>query len=123
PKSDLSVISVSTAYVGADADLIRGYITTPLEKVISSADGIDYLESSSMQGVSLIRAHLHLNYDTARALTQIQAKVAEVRNDLPPEAEVPVIKVESTDDQTASMYISFYSDVLEGNQITDYLIR
>ncbi len=123
PKSDLSVINVSTVYVGASANLILGYITTPLEKVISSADGIEYLESSSRQGMSTIRAHLVLNYDTARALTQIQAKVAEVRNDLPPESEVPIIKLESPDDQSAAMYISFFSDVLEGNQITDYLVR
>ncbi|HMO18715.1 MAG TPA: efflux RND transporter permease subunit [Oligoflexia bacterium] len=123
PKSDLSVITVTTAYIGASAELIRGYITTPLEKVIASADGIEYLESSSKQGISTIRANLRLNYDVSRALTQIQAKVAEVRNDLPPEAEVPIIKIESTDDRFASMYISFYSDILEGNQITDYLLR
>lgn len=123
PKSDLSVINVTTAYVGASADLVRGYITTPLEKVIASADGIEYLDSSSKQGISTIKAHLVLNYDVSKALTQIQAKVAEVRNDLPPEAEVPIIKVESTDDRFASIYISFYSDILEGNQITDYLVR
>lgn len=123
PRSDLAVINVTTVYVGASSDLIRGFITTPLEKAISSSDGIDYIESTSRQGVSTIRAHLILNYETSKALTQIQAKVAEVRNDLPPESEIPIIKVESPDDQRASMYISFYSDVLEGNQITDYLIR
>ena len=89
PRSDIAVIRVSTAYVGANADLVRGFITTPLERVIASADGIDYLESSSAQGISTITVHLKLNYDTNAALTQIQAKVAQVRNDLPPEAEAP----------------------------------
>src|SRR5574337_1811703 len=86
PRSDIATISVATVYVGANADLVRGFITTPLERVIASADGIDYMESSSAQGVSTITVHLKLNYDTNAALTQIQAKVAQVRNDLPPEA-------------------------------------
>src|SRR5262249_30601182 len=73
PRSDIAVIRVGTAYVGASADLVRGFITTPLERVIASADGIDYLESSSAQGLSTITVHLRLNYDTAAALTQIQA--------------------------------------------------
>ena len=89
PRSDIAVVRVTTAYVGASADLVRGFITTPLERVIASADGIDYMESSSAQGLSTITVHLKLNYDTNAALTQIQAKVAQVRNDLPPEAEAP----------------------------------
>ena len=83
PRSDIAIVKVSTAYVGANADLVRGFITTPLERVIASADGIDYMESSSAQGISTITVHLKLNYDTNAALTQIQAKVAQVRNDLP----------------------------------------
>src|SRR3989442_1885361 len=79
PRSDIAVIKVSTAYVGANADLVRGFITTPLERVIASADGIDYVESSSAQGISAITIHLNLNFDTNAALTQIQAKVAQVR--------------------------------------------
>ncbi len=123
PRSDLAVVTVTTNYVGANADLVRGFVTTPLERVIASAEGIDYMESSSAQGVSTISVHLKLNYDTNAALTQIQAKVAQVRNDLPPEAEAPVINVITADDQIASMYLSFYSDVLAPNQITDYLTR
>jgi len=123
PRSDLAVVNIKTAYVGANADLVRGFITTPLERVIASADGVDYLESSSEQGFSNIIAHLRLNFDTNTALTQVQAKVAQVRNDLPPEAEAPVIEIEQSDNRFASMYLSFYSDVLEQNQITDYLIR
>lgn len=123
PRSDLAIVIVKTAYVGASADLVRGFITTPLERVIAGADGIEYLESASEQGVSTITAHLRLNYDTNDALTQIQSKVAQVRNELPPDAEAPVINVEMSDNRFASMYLSFYSKDLEQNQITDYLTR
>src|SRR5687767_5296263 len=123
PRSDVAVINVTTAYVGANADLVRGFITTPLERVIASADGIDYLESSSAQSVSTITVHLKLNHDTNAALTQIQAKVAQVRNDLPPEAEAPIIELETADTQFAAMYIGFSSADLDQNQITDYLTR
>src|SRR5437016_5734684 len=123
PRSDIAVVQVSTTYVGANADLVRGFITTPLERVIASADGIDYMESSSAQGLSTISVHLKLNYDTNAALTQIQAKVAQVRNDLPPEAEAPVIELETADTQFASIYLSFSSADLDQNQITDYLTR
>src|SRR5512132_2930992 len=123
PRSDIAVIRVATAYVGASADLVRGFITTPLERVIASADGIDYLESSSAQGLSTITVHLKLNYDTSAALTQIQSKVAQVRNDLPPEAEAPIIELETADTQFAAMYVGFSSAELDQNQISDYLTR
>lgn len=123
PRSDVAIVTVRTVYVGANADLVRGFITTPLERVIASADGIDYLESASLQGVSTITAHLRLNFDVNDALTQIQSKVAQVRNELPPEAEAPIIEVESADNRFASMYLSFSSENMEQNQITDYLTR
>src|SRR6059036_2041262 len=123
PRSDIAVVTVSTAYVGANADLVRGFITTPLERVIASAGGIDYIESSSAQSVSTITVHLKLNYDTNAALTQIQAKVAQVRNQLPPEAEAPVIELETADNQFAAMYLGFSSADLDQNQISDYLMR
>ena len=123
PRSDIAVVRVSTIYVGANADLVRGFITTPLERVIASADGIDYMESSSAQALSTITVHLKLNYDTNAALTQIQAKVAQVRNDLPPEAEAPIIELETADNQFAALYLGFSSAELDQNQITDYLKR
>src|SRR5205809_7417543 len=123
PRSDISEVQVSTVYVGANADLVRGFITTPLERVIASADGIDYMESTSAQGVSTITVHLKLNYDTNAALTQVQAKVAQVRNNLPPEAEAPVIELETADNQFAAIYLGFSSTDLDQNQITDYLMR
>jgi len=123
PRSDIAVVTVSTVYVGANADLVRGFITTPLERVIASADGIDYMESASAQGLSTITVHLQLNYYTNAALTQIQAKVAQVRNDLPPEAEAPIINLDTADNQFAAIYLGFSSTDLDPNQITDYLTR
>ncbi|MCU1303875.1 MAG: acriflavin resistance protein [Candidatus Sulfotelmatobacter sp.] len=123
PRSDIAVVQVTTVYVGANADLVRGFITTPLERVIASADGIDYMESSSAQGLSTITVHLKLNYDTNAALTQIQAKLAQVRNDLPPESQAPVIDLQTADTQFAAMYLGFSSNTLDQNQITDYLTR
>src|SRR5947209_9821996 len=123
PRSDIAEVQVSTVYVGANADLVRGFITTPLERVIAAADGIDYMESSSAQGMSTITVHLKLNYDTNAALTQIQSKVAQVRNDLPPEAEAPIIDLQTADTQFASMYLGFSSADLDQGQITDYLTR
>ncbi|MEI6073417.1 MAG: efflux RND transporter permease subunit [Verrucomicrobiae bacterium] len=123
PRSDVAVITVNTVYIGANADLVRGYITTPLERVIASADGIDFIDSTSAQGLSTIKIHLKLNYDTNAALTQVQAKVAQVRNALPPESESPVIELETADNEFAAMYLGFYSNELDENQITDYLTR
>src|SRR5215470_3282273 len=123
PRSDIATIQVTTAYVGANADLVRGFITTPLERVIASADGIDYMESSSAQGLSTITVHLRLNFDNNAALTQIQSKLAQVRNDLPPESQAPVIELQTADTQFAAMYLGFSSNELDQNQITDYLTR
>jgi multidrug efflux pump len=122
PVSNSAVVTVTTVYVGASADLIRGFITTPLEKEIASADGIDYLESNSSANASTITVHLRLNYDPNDALTQITSKVNRVRNQLPASAEAPTIDVQVGED-TASMYLSVTSDSLESNEITDYITR
>ncbi|MDS4029341.1 MAG: efflux RND transporter permease subunit [Candidatus Contendobacter sp.] len=123
PRSDNASVTVTTAYVGASANLVRGFITTPLERAIAAADGIEYLESQSAQGLSTIRARLKLNQDATKALAEIGSKVDQVRGDLPPEAEVPVLNIESADSEFASAYLSFSSDVLQQNEITDYLVR
>src|SRR5260370_35649745 len=123
PRSDIAVVQVTTVYVGANADLVRGFITTPIERVIASAEGIAYMESSSAQGVSTITVHLKLNSDTNAALTQIQAKLAQVRNDLPPESQAPVIDLQTADTQFAAMSLGFSSASLDQNQITDDLTR
>ncbi|MBA3007750.1 MAG: efflux RND transporter permease subunit [Proteobacteria bacterium] len=123
PRSENSTVTVTTVYVGASAELVRGFITTPLERAIAAADGIDYLQSQSSQSVSTINVRLKLNYDATKALAEISSKVDQVRADLPPEAEVPIINIESADSKFAAAYLSFTSDVLKQNEITDYLTR
>src|SRR3954467_14409461 len=122
PRSENATVSISTAYIGANAELVRGFVTTPLERAIASADGIDYVESKSLQSFSSVTAHLKLNYDTTKALADITSKVNQVRNELPPEAEVPAISVQSAESQAAA-YLSFSSAILSQSEITDYLVR
>src|SRR5690554_4208343 len=122
PQLQNAVVTVSTVYIGADANLMQGFITTPLEQEISSADGIDYLTSTSVQGVSVIQAFIRLDYDPNEALTQIVAKVNKMRSQLPQESESPTVELAVGDD-IAAMYLSFSSEVLDNNQITDYLVR
>src|SRR2546421_2799002 len=119
PRSENAAITVTTAYVGANAELVRGFITTPVERVIAAADGIDYIESESKQNVSIIRARLRLNYDATKALAEISSKVDQVRGDLPPEAQVPILNIESSDSQFASAYLSVPSQFLQQNEIND----
>ncbi len=123
PRSDMSVIIINTVYVGANAELVRGFVTAPIERAIASAGGIDYIESQSAMSSSTVTVHLRLNYDPLKAMTEISAKVNQVRNELPPEAEVPAIRIESADSQFAAAYLSFSSEILEQNQITDFLTR
>jgi multidrug efflux pump len=123
PRSDNATVTIRTVYVGAGAELVRGFITTPLERAIAAADGIDYLQSSSQLGLSTITARLKLNYEPTKALAEISSKVDQVRNDLPPEAQVPILNIETADSQFASAYLSFSSEILQANQITDYLVR
>ncbi len=122
PRTENAVVTVTTAYTGADADVVAGFITTPLENSIAQANGIDYMTSTSTQGLSTITANLRLNYDPDKALTEISTKVSAVRNQLPPDAQQPVmsVKVGQTID---AMYLGFSSPVLESNKITDYLTR
>src|SRR5512139_3200517 len=123
PRSENAAVTVTTGYVGARAELVRGFITTPLERAIAAADGIEYMESQSTLGMSTINVRLKLNYDSTKALAEISSKVDQVRRDLPLEAEVPVINIESADSRFASAYLSFSSDILKQNEITDFLVR
>jgi multidrug efflux pump len=123
PRLDSSTITVRTVYIGASADLVRGFVTMPLERSIAAADGIDYIDSQSTRGLSTIRVRLKLNFNAAAALADITARVTQVRADLPPEAEAPGIQIEPSEAAFASMYLSFGSKLLQENQVTDYLIR
>lgn len=122
PKTQNAVVTISTTYYGADAQTVAGFITQPLESAIAQAQGIDYLSSSSSSGVSTITATLRLNYDANRALTQINTQVSSVRNQLPAQAQAPVLTVE-TGQTTDAMYLGFYSKTLPTNNVTDFLSR
>jgi len=122
PETQDTVVTVTTTYPGASSELVQGFITTPLQQAIAEADGIDYLSSTSKQGISTIEAHMRLNYDPNAAVAEIQAKVSSRRNVLPSEADDPVI-TSQTGDRTALMYMAFYSDSMLPAQITDYLLR
>jgi multidrug efflux pump len=122
PKTENATVTVTTAYYGADAQTMAGFITQPLEQAISQAQGIDYMSSASVSGVSTITATLRLNYDANRALTEITTQVNSVKNQLPPQAQQPVLTVQ-TGETVDAMYIGFYSDVLATNNTTDYLSR
>ena len=122
PRTQNAVVTVSTAYYGADADTVAGFITQPLEAAIAQAQGIDYLSSTSISGASIITATLRLNYDANRALTEITTQVSSVRNQLPPEAQQPVLSVQ-VGETVDTMYMGFFSEQLENNSVTDYLMR
>jgi multidrug efflux pump len=122
PSTDDTVVKVTTSYPGASAELVAGFVTTPLQQAIAEADGIDYLSATSVQGSSTIEAHMRLGYDPKAATSEIQAKVASKRNELPADAEDPVIEAQ-TGDATALMYMAFYSKTMSLAQITDYLAR
>jgi len=122
PKTQNAVVTVSTTYFGADAATVAGFITQPLESAIAQAQGIDYLSSTSASGVSTITATLRLNYDANRALTQINTQVSSVKNQLPAQAQTPVLTV-ATGQTTDAMYLGFYSDTLPTNNVTDFLSR
>ena len=122
PQMESALITVSTAYPGANAETIQGYITQPLQQSLASAEGIDYMTSVSQQNASVISIYARIGTDTNRLFTELLAKANEVKNQLPQDAEDPVLSKEAAD-STALMYVSFYSDELSNPQITDYLSR
>lgn len=123
PRIESSSIKVTTVYVGASAESIRGFITTPIERAVSAINGVDYVESQSLPGVSLVTVRLRLNHRSTDALAELSARLDQVRSELPREAESPVIDVERTDRPYASFYISFVSDHMTREQLTEYLSR
>ncbi len=122
PRLYNTTISVTTAYPGASPDLIQGFITTPIEQAVATAEGIDYLTSTSIQGTSTVTAYIKLNYDPSQAMTDVMAKVQQVKYLIPSQAQDPVI-LKSTGQTTAVMYIGFSSDELSSAAISDYLTR
>jgi multidrug efflux pump len=123
PSLESTSISVTTAYIGASAETVRGFLTTPIERAVSSIAGIDYVESSSTAGFSTITLRLNLNHDSTEALAEVSARLQQVRRELPAEAEPPVVEITRADRPYASFYISFTSEDFEIPALTDYLSR
>ncbi|MCL2470070.1 MAG: efflux RND transporter permease subunit [Alphaproteobacteria bacterium] len=122
PYTENGQITVTTAYYGADADVVAGFITTPLENAVAQANGIDYMTSQSQNGLSTITVNLRLNYDSNKALSEISTKVNSVINQLPPQSQQPVIGM-SMGTTLNAIYFSFKSPTMPRNKITDYMLR
>jgi multidrug efflux pump len=122
PRLSNTVVNVTTSYPGASADLINGFITTPIEQAVASAEGVDYMTSSSVLGTSTIQVYIKLNFDPNQALTEVLAKVNSVKYLIPKESNDPVV-TKTTGQTTAVMYIGFSSEELSGSAISDYLTR
>src|SRR5277367_5853627 len=122
PKLSNTTVTITTLYPGAAPDLIQGFITTPMAQAVATAEGVDYLTSSSVQGTSTITAYIQLDFDPDKALTEVMAKVQQVKYLIPTAAQDPVI-VKATGQTTAVMYIGFSSDELSSAAISDYMTR
>ena len=123
PQIESSSIVITTVYYGASAETVRGFLTTPIERVVSAIAGVDYVESTSRAGQSTVTVHLKLNYDSTAALAEITARLQQVRTELPQEAEPPVVDVQRADRPNATFYISFTSSERSVPAITDWLMR
>jgi len=123
PKIESSSVIITTVYYGAGAETVRGFLTTPIERVVSSISGVDYLESTSRAGVSTVTVHLKLNHNSTAALAEVTARLQQVRSELPAEAEPPVIEVQRADRPYASFYLSFTSTARSVPAVTDWLVR
>ena len=122
PRLSNTVVNVTTTYPGASAELIQGFITTPIEQAVASAEGVDYITSSSVLGTSTIQVYIKLNFDPNQALTEVLAKVNSVKYLIPKESNDPIV-TKTTGQTTAVMYIGFSSEELTGSAISDYLTR
>src|SRR5262245_37471713 len=123
PKIESSSVLITTVYTGASAETVRGFLTTPIERVVSAISGVDYIESSSRAGVSTITVRLKLNHNSTAALAEITARLQQVRSELPAEAEPPVVEVQRADRPYASFYLSFTSSGRDIPALTDWLAR
>ncbi|HEX5815854.1 MAG TPA: efflux RND transporter permease subunit, partial [Methylomirabilota bacterium] len=123
PQIESSSIVITTTYVGASAETVRGFLTTPIERVVSAISGVDYLESTSRAGLSTVTVRLKLNHSSTAALAEVTARLQQVRAELPAEAEPPVVEVQRADRPYASFYLSFTSTARTVPAVTDWLTR
>ena len=122
PELETSVITINTAYPGASAELIQGFITTPIQQVVSSTVGVDFVRSSSSNSLSTVEVHMKLGVDADVALTEVSTKVSSIRGELPAESEDPIIAKQNAEG-FALAYYSFYSETLTDVEVTDFLLR
>lgn len=123
PRLESTSVLISTLYIGASAETVRGFLTTPIERAVSAIAGVDYIESSSTSGLSTITVRLKLNHDSTQALAEVNARLQQVRRELPAEAEPPIIELQRADRPYASFYLSFTSDRFNVSEMTDWLTR
>src|ERR687896_598859 len=123
PKIESSSVLITTVYYGASAETVRGFLTTPIERVVSAISGVDYLESTSRAGVSTVTVRLKLNHSSTAALAEVTARLQQVRSELPAEAEPPAVEVQRADRPYASFYLSFTSTERDVPAVTDWLLR
>jgi multidrug efflux pump len=123
PRFESTSITIRTFYIGASAETIRGFLTVPIERAVSSIAGVDYVESSSTASSSEVKIRLKFNHDSTQALTEVNARLQQIRRELPSDAEPPSVFIERADRPNASMYLSFTSDEWDISQITDWLSR
>src|ERR687895_2489672 len=123
PKIESSSVLITTVYYGASAETVRGFLTTPIERVVSAISGIDYVESTSRAGISTVTVRLKLNHSSTAALAEVTARLQQVRSELPAEAEPPVVEVQRADRPYATFYLSFTSTERDVPAVTDWLLR
>src|SRR5215203_4510134 len=123
PKIESSSVVINTVYFGAGAETVRGFLTTPIERSVSAISGVDYIESTSRAGVSIVTVRLKLDHSSTAALAEISARLQQVRSELPAEAEPPVVEVQRADRPYASFYLSFSSSERDIAAVTDWLSR
>src|SRR5688572_3763402 len=123
PNVESSSVIITTVYVGASAETVRGFLTTPIERAVSAIGGVDHIESSSRAGVSTVTVRLKLDHSTTAALAEVTARLQQVRSELPQEAEPPLVEVQRADRPYATFYLSFNSTERSVSEITDFLAR
>jgi multidrug efflux pump len=123
PQIESSSVIITTVYYGASAETVRGFLTTPIERAVSAIGGVEYIESTSRAGVSTVTVRLKLNYNSTAALAEVTARLQQVRSELPPDAEPPVVDIQRTDRPYASFYLSFTSPERSVPELTDWLSR
>src|SRR5687768_9835115 len=123
PSVESSSVIITTVYTGASAETVRGFLTTPIERVVSAISGVDYVDSASRAGVSTVTVHLKLDHNSTDALAEVTARLQQVRSELPAEAEPPVVEVQRADRPYATFYLGFTSPDRSVPELTDWLSR